>query len=478
MHKEEYTKLLNIKEELFKKTLQDKNRLGFHLMPPTGWLNDPNGLCEFNGVHHIYFQYTPYDPNWGMKFWGHYTTKDYLSFKEEEPFLFPDIEEDKDGVYSGSSFIEEDTIHYFYTGNVKMTDQDYDYILSGRQQNTIHVTSKDGWNTSSKSVVLKNEDYPSDMSCHVRDPKIYKKEGIYYMVIGARSIKDKGCVLIYQSTDLNHWQYHMTITSDKEYGYMWECPDLFDLNGKTYLVCCPQGMDQVGYDYANVYQFGYFEIELDLKNKTYLLHPFIELDKGFDIYAPQSYEDSKGRRIFIAWMGIPDAPYHNTETIKYGWQHALTMPRVLEVKENHIYQHPLEEMKALRKTKHSFKQIDSITCLPHLFEIDVIFDTCQTLEWVFYETIKLTYTNHVFTLEMMNNEDGRDKRHVVLSHLETLSLYMDTSAIEIFINDGQHTLTSRYYAKNREGIRGHGDYQMKMNLYELKSYHIDYLENK
>lgn len=27
----------------------------FHIMPPAGWLNDPNGLCQAGGVFHAYF---------------------------------------------------------------------------------------------------------------------------------------------------------------------------------------------------------------------------------------------------------------------------------------------------------------------------------------------------------------------------------------------------------------------------------------
>lgn len=55
--------------------LKDPWRLRFHLMPPAGWLNDPNGLCQMNGVYHVFFQYSPFDPCGGEKFWGHYTSR-------------------------------------------------------------------------------------------------------------------------------------------------------------------------------------------------------------------------------------------------------------------------------------------------------------------------------------------------------------------------------------------------------------------
>ena len=50
-------------------------RLGHHLMPPVGWLNDPNGLCWYKGRYHVFFQYAPFDVEGGLKFWGHYTSR-------------------------------------------------------------------------------------------------------------------------------------------------------------------------------------------------------------------------------------------------------------------------------------------------------------------------------------------------------------------------------------------------------------------
>ena len=61
----------------------------------------------------------------------------------------------------------------------------------------------------------------------------------------------------------------------------------------------PAGVPKSGHDYQNVYQCGYFPIEMDFENKKYKLGEFHELDKGFDIYATQTFLDENGRRILI-----------------------------------------------------------------------------------------------------------------------------------------------------------------------------------
>lgn len=51
---------------------------------------------------------------------------------------------------------------------------------------------------------------------------------------------------------------------------------------------------------------------------------FQEWDMGFDFYAPQTFEDAKGRRILIGWMGLPDVEeeYTNPTAKDEGWRTA------------------------------------------------------------------------------------------------------------------------------------------------------------
>src|SRR5699024_12606036 len=85
---------------------------------------------------------------------------------------------------------------------------------------------------------------------------------------------------------------------------MWECPDLFELDGQWFLVCSPQGVTRQGNKYQNVYSCGYFPLYGDFRG-DYTLGDFRELDCGFDFYAPQSFADG-GRRLQFGWMGMPE----------------------------------------------------------------------------------------------------------------------------------------------------------------------------
>lgn len=88
VRREDYEAWYRDNREYRERVRADESRLAYHLMPETGWMNDPNGLCQFQGLYHIYYQYTPFEPTGEIKLWGHYTTRDFIHYKQEEPALF------------------------------------------------------------------------------------------------------------------------------------------------------------------------------------------------------------------------------------------------------------------------------------------------------------------------------------------------------------------------------------------------------
>jgi len=448
---------------------QDKHRLQYHLMPYVGWLNDPNGLCQLNGVYHIFYQYSPIDSRGSKKGWGHYSTKDFIHFVKEDNTLFPDSDIDKDGAYSGSAFIKNGTIHFYYTGNIKFVGN-YDYINEGRGHYLNYFSSQDGLHFSKKECLLKNSDYPSDMSCHVRDPKVFEENGFYYLVLGARTRDSHGCLLIYKSEDLKKWDYMKRLTTDHNFGYMWECPDLFEIDNQKILITCPQGVEREGYHYENVYQNGYFFIDGNMEEQQ-TFSDFHELDKGFDFYAPQTFEDDQKRRILIGWMGLPDTPYTNP-TVEYCWQHALTLPRQLTIKDHQIYQYPIEETKQLRKTKKSI-HLDAhqnYMYSTHVCEMQI---KPKLSDFIIHlrKDVELLYQDQVMTLRLGESGYGRDERHVEIDHIDCIHIFSDTSSLEIFINKGEAVLTTRVYDDEMD-TRIQASCSIDLEIYELDSYQI------
>lgn len=415
----------------------------FHIYPKAGWLNDPNGLCQVDGTYHIYFQYSPFDENKKDILWGHVSSKDLINFTREEPFIYSDSEFDRDGAYSGSAFIDNNEINFFYTGNVKY-DGDYDYINDGREHNTIRVKSKDGVTYDCKELLLTNSDYPANMTKHVRDPKIIDENNFYYMFLGARNSEDKGLVLVYKSSHLKDFSYFMSIESVENFGYMWECPDYFKLSKQGILICCPQGVEKEEFKYQNIYQAGYFPINMDLENKKYELGDFYELDYGFDFYAPQTFKDEKGRRILIGWMGMPDADYTNPTT-KYKWQHCLTIPRELKYDKGKLYQKPISELCKLREDEISLEKGDR--CNLKVYEA-FSNNISSEFEINLRGDVKLSYQDENLTLNMGESSFGRNIRKVKIENIENIRIYSDKSSLEIFINDGSYVLSTRVYSKD------------------------------
>lgn len=423
-----------------------KWRQRFHIEPPDGWLNDPNGLSFYKGEYHVYFQYSPIAPDGHTpRGWGHYHGSDLMHMTYDRAVMMPDIPEDSHGVYSGSAIENDGVLHIIYTGNVKMIG-DYDYVKAGRGANVIHVTTTDGSKMSEKQVLLRNSDYPDFCSCHVRDPKVWKEGDAWKMVLGARTLDDEGCVLVYESDDLITWKYTGKVYKEG-YGYMWECPDYFEIDGKGFLSTCPQGMPHYETKWQNLNESGYFPVQGKLEDSV--LGDFTEWDMGFDFYAPQTFLDPQGRRILIGWLGMDNKAYGNATT-DLGWQHCLTIPRVVTIAPNgKLRQQPIAEFDELKSNAR--RQSSGQTAeYPLPFELDG--EPADSFSITLDGKLELDFDKEkkLFTMKFTDEKYGcgRTVRNAEIDSVRNIRVIADMSSIEVYINDGETVMSTRIYPDN------------------------------
>lgn len=464
------TKLVKMIEKIESRSGEpDRFRPRFHLAPPAGWLNDPNGLCQYQGLYHAFFQYSPFDVEGGLKLWGHSTSRDMLHWEYQGAALYPDQPFDCHGVYSGCALTEDGRISFYYTGNVKL-DGDFDYVTEGREANTILVESGDGFRFGRKQLLMTNEDYPEDVTKHVRDPKVWKENGIYYMIQGARRKDDVGEALLFASSDRIHWLLKNRITTKEPFGFMWECPDYFEIDGKKILSASVQGLEGEKWKDKNVYQSGYFEVKGHVAEQC-TLSEYVLWDYGFDYYAPQSFETEDGRRVQIGWMGMADCPEHTNRTIEDGWQHCFTIPREIYVKDGRVLQRPVRELEERKRILAEATGGLYVEEEP-VYEARITEIKENQFNAVLGEELILEYRDSRFEMRFINPSKknasgGRTLRYQEIETLNNVTILTDVSTCEVFVNDGEYVFSTRFYPENY-GLQIQAD-EAKIKMWELVS---------
>lgn len=461
-----------------------------HVTPPVGWLNDPNGLCQVGDTYHAYFQYGPFDTGIdGVKFWGHATSRDLLRWEYDQAVLAPDEPFDCHGAYSGSAVVHDGKISMLYTGNVKLPNADgaFDYVDTGREANTILVETADGTHFGPKRLVMTNADYPADLTCHVRDPKVWRDGERWLMVQGARrhvddparvgaaarshgagAAFDAGEALVFSSPDLVNWKLENRLVSRERLGFMWECPDYFELTSPSgartakLLVINPQGLEGGDWERRNAHQCGYLPLEGDVTG-SYELGELALWDAGFDYYATQSFEAADGRRILVAWMSVPDeVGYGNDPTVAEGWQNCLSLPREVWLSEDgRVCQAPVREVEALRGERRSDTGGLSAACAP-AFDLVVtgvregfsaVVDDALSLAWLPAEgELPARFEMRFADASREAAGCGRGVRWESVDEVRDVRVIGDASSVEVFVNDGALAMSTRIYP-DEYGVR-------------------------
>ena len=162
---------------------------------------------------------------------------------------------------------------------------------------------------------------------------------------------------------------------------------------------------------------------------------------------------------------MPDAEdeYVN-KTIDEGWQHCLTIPRELTVRDGKILQNPAKELEGLRKEKTIL--YDEKTIMEVRVEVNEGFDlvleeinvTGSSFQISMGGQMIFKYENNIAELGFSEvSGAGRTKRRAKTGELKNIRLLADTSAVEIYLNDGETVFSTRYYP-DRDDLQFRGNF--------------------
>ncbi len=319
--------LLQRMNESRSKLSADKYRPIYHYINPEGNLNDPNGLCFWQGNWHLFYQ--AYPPEDTRQHWGHAISKDLIHWEDLPYAIYPNPER---AVFSGSTLVENDRVIAMYHGTTvgNMVAVSSDPLLLNWEKVTgqavIPIKSKSG--------------FPLPYS--VFDPCIWKKDSVYYALSAGRSPIGPGgkpvrANFLFRSLDLANWDYMHEFVSDDRFTLVGDdgaCPYFWPI-GDRYILPFFSHMS------GGQYLLGDYDTKNDKFNVTYAGKFNFGAWGPAGVHAPSATPDGKGGVIIIFNMN----PAKPTE----GWNQIMTLPRRLTlISKDELGIEPAGDIESLR----------------------------------------------------------------------------------------------------------------------------------
>ena len=473
-----------LKAREYEKTAQEKipagERPAFHLSTRAGWLNDPNGFSFYKGEYHLFYQYYPYAPHWDSMHWGHAVTRDLLHWAYLPAVLAPDAPYDDEGCFSGNALQLPDGRHLLMYTGVKGLTKDKEQRFNEKKKviQTQCLAVGDGidYEKYEGNPVLTPADLPEGASTEdFRDPKLWLGEdGIYRCIAASRAADGTGQILLFTSNDAFHWSYHSVVIANRgRFGTMWECPDLFELDGKWVLLTSPMDMLPKDFEYHNGNGSLCLIGDFDMSSGVFSEESDQAIDYGIDFYAAQTILTPDGRRVMIGWMQNWDTCDLHMQ--KNSWAGQMTLPRELSIRNGRLYQQPVRELKQLRTEEAAYenvlvegrKTLEGISGRQVELDLEV-----RPLKEGYRKFLVRFAENEMFhtqvsfrpaekTLKIDRKFSGsrraiiHQRRAKVHTPDDVLRLHiiLDRFSAEIFVNDGEQVMTATFYTdRAAEGI--------------------------
>ncbi len=317
----------------------DRSRPRLHLLPSSGWLNDPNGLCKIDGTYHVFYQHNPYEPVHSDIHWGHASSTDLLNWTEEPIALTPRPGGlDANGCWSGCVVDDSGVPTAVYTA-----------VGDTAQNAQVGLARSDRSLQSWKQEPVGRIRPPNNPAIsEVRDPFVFTFEGHRYAVQGSGHTTGAPQLLLYACDDLDDWTYlgplltfGDPVAAEVAPANIWECPNLFRL-GDRWVIILSLWRYRDGTDHLAGVRYLVGDLVPHGDGLLFRAESGGIVDHGPTFYAPQVLVD--GDRVLLwgwAWEG---AQRTDEEIAAAGWAGTLTFPRELVLLEGGLQSRPAREL--------------------------------------------------------------------------------------------------------------------------------------
>lgn len=449
---------------------KEAHRPQYHFTPEEKWMNDPNGLVYYKGVYHLFYQYYPQDIVWGPMHWGHAISTDMVHWQHKPIALFPD----KNGyIFSGSAVVDtQNTSGLGSLENPAMIAIFTYHLMEGEKAgNTNFQTQGVAYSLDEGETWTMYKDNPVIGNPGIkdfRDPKVFWNE-----------ITNAWTMLLVAGDHLQIWGSENLIDWEKQsefgkaqgaHGGVWECPDLFPLveegTGATkwvLLISINPGAPNGGSGTQ------YFVGDFDGKTFTSTQQKHKWIDWGTDNYAGVTFNHTPhGERLFIGWMS--NWSYAQVTPTKV-WRSAMTLPRVLGLKNINGVSTLFSIPGASFNTYGTEKEPKTLNIPARQSIVSYNEDLNQSkLDFIWEgkpsilrfknnkgESLNLIFNpeNKTLTIDRSNSglvafqEDFKNNQMAPIGDLPKeyipVSIFLDQSSIEIFLNGGQKVMTAQFF---------------------------------
>ena len=238
---------------------------------------------------------------------------------------------------------------------------------------------------------------------------------------------------------------------------MWECPCIAKIGGKDVLIFSPQYTTLPGRGNTTNHNI-YFLGSMDYDTLTFTPEGDYQfLDYGFDFYAAQFAANVPfdNKAVMVSWIGLPDNHYPTEEE---DYEGSMTVLRELTLEDGKLKIRPIEGIGTLRDEALPDEGVLPkagellITPEPGDFSLNLFTDGKGSKGFSFtYDAETKTCTFDKTGLSKRFNEKVFETLEMPIDEeLFSLRVFIDSSSVEFFVNDGEKTFSAHVYPTEEE----------------------------